>query len=231
MALRAYICLNVARNFPETRGPSLPAAVAEERDYRRAKFYQYTIRQCTLSGGTSEAATYPHRVFFGIERGQFDKMAMPRDQPDSPFDAVIPYKCPLGLMPIDEFLAREELVGYQPHASDIPAVLRMLCHKGLPAEVAMEIMGLADYVPKRMLRRAHDPLHEDNSAELARYLDECWRTLICCEMMGKALGMDIDWKEMVTNCIVELWGCNQCTRKKWLKYVHNADKRDGYVFV
>lgn len=243
-ALMAYICLNVAFSFPETWRPSVSLGnTTAEGDYRRTRSYQLTVRRCTMSGMTSEAAAYPHRLFFGIEARQFTEyghLRGPEETPKREFfgipvepvgskEPTVKDSC--GLIPVDEFPTCQRLVGRQPHASDIAAVRRMLCRKGrLPVETAMEIMRLAGYdMPMRRLKRAHDPLHEDNRAELTAYLDECWRTLVCCQMLAREIDMDLLWHNMVSHCIVDLWGCETCTVAPWYELDRASD--DRYKFA
>lgn len=199
------------RYLPETWDQ---ASGENKKDYRQTRAYQYALRNCTLSGLTSEVATHPHRQFFGVEEGQFGAAGRLREK-DWQLDSE---HFPYGLMPIDEFLVCQKLVGYQPHIRDIPYVRRLLCTRGLPVEVAMSIIEFADYTPRRKLKVPHDPLHRDNGEELAKYLEYCWQLVIRCDMMGKALGMDIPWQEMVSQCILSFWGCKDCYLGNWYKW-------------
>jgi hypothetical protein len=47
----------------------------------------------------------------------------------------------------------------------------MLCQKVLPVQLAMDIMELADYTPKRVLRFYTTPFHGEDRDELAIYLE------------------------------------------------------------
>lgn len=93
----------------------------------------------------------------------------------------------------------------------------MLCRKGLPVELAVEIMALAEYEPSRRLKVPHDPFHRDNRKELVEYLKYCWQVLVRCDMMARALDIVIPWVGLVTQCIVQLWACKACDGKKWYR--------------
>lgn len=169
------------------------------------------LRGCTASWKHSDVITYPHRQFFGIADRQFlgykpllgnkshwlnwtDR----KRKSDSPVEVY-------GRVPIEEFLSLDNPISYQPAASDMASVRWILCKKGLPVELTMEIMELAGYEPKRRLEIPHDPFHPSNREELSRYLTYCWQIIVRCDMMRKALGMDIRWQEFVANILIELF--------------------------
>lgn len=110
-----------------------------------------------------------------------------------------------------------ESVGYQPHPSDIPLVRQILCRQGLPLELAMEIMEFAEYEPKRRLLTPHDPFHPSNREELEQYLEYCWQILVRCDVIAKAVDLEIPYADLVSNCMVELWSTQQCGYDKWWK--------------
>lgn len=62
-------------------------------------------------------------------------------------------------------------------------------------ELALNVMELAGYEPKRRLNNPHDPLYPCNRKELAQYLKYCWQILVRCDMMAKALDIEIPWKD------------------------------------
>ena len=64
-----------------------------------------------------------------------------------------------GMTPIDEFLTLQNQLEYQSCASDIGAVRRILCHKGMRIELALDIMGLTGYEPKQRFKPEHGPFH------------------------------------------------------------------------
>ena len=70
LALLAYVTLN-----------TLPHVVPQSggRDYRDTRAYQYMLKTCTTSSLVSRVATLPHREFFGIPDGQFDRNPPARD--------------------------------------------------------------------------------------------------------------------------------------------------------
>jgi hypothetical protein len=52
---------------------------------------------------------------------------------------------------------------------------------GLPVELALDIMELVGYEPKRRLKIEHDPLHLEDREELAQYLKYRWQILDRCD--------------------------------------------------
>jgi hypothetical protein len=81
-----------------------------------------------------------------------------------------------------------------------------LHQKGLPTELILEVLSLTDYSWKRRTPIADDPLHPDNSHELRKYLNYCWKLLMRCDLLAKETGNCIDWETEVTDCIWDLWG-------------------------
>ena len=165
------------------------------------------LRECTSCWKHSDVITYPHRQFFGIDDKQF-----PGDQPLYKNKSHWLYwvgrtgtsDCrvePYGRVPIQEFLSLDSSTGYQPSVSDMGVLRWMLCRKGLPVELALDIMELAGYKPKRRLEIPHDPFHPSNREEFSRYLTYCWQIIVRCDMMGKALGMEIRWQEFVADIL------------------------------
>ncbi|CAN8106294.1 unnamed protein product [Discula destructiva] len=209
-ALEAYICLNVLYHFHTLRDDSWTMG---GHDYRRTKCYQQVVRESVISG---TAAVSPlHIDFFGISACQFT--SRPVAKADSPFyaDLGVALKWgssrededyPYGVMPFYDFIEFERLLSYQPTSLEVAHVLWMLRKTGLPAEVALRILELAEYEPRRLLKVPHDPFHTANKAELQSYLSICWDILVRCDVMGKALGEPIEWKRWVSQCIVNLWG-------------------------
>lgn len=236
-ALHAYLCLNVLYCFPETW--DLASGKTDETDYRRTRIYQYMLRTCTLSGTTSEVSTHSHRQFFGIRRGQFKLYPSLRDGRRWAYLVHIgrrAYDYPYGLMPIEELLVCEQQdslygSGYRPQVSDIAHVRGILCSRGLPVELAMEIMDMAGYVPLRRLKVPNDPLHLDNKDELAEHLKYCWLLMIRSDMMAKALGMEIPWKTMVSECLIDLLGCINCSRGKWFEDIYTDNPYNDVRFL
>ncbi|KAF4968394.1 hypothetical protein FSARC_4191 [Fusarium sarcochroum] len=210
--IQIYIMLNLVYCFPETwdrNGSPID-------NYGDIKTYQFVIRNCTRSSYASEIPTYPHRKFFGIEKGQFNLYPEPYDlarwihimKRDDDFNDMEYY--PFGLISWQEFYNFEKPIGYQPHVTDIPQVRAMLCHKSLPVELADMILETASYTPKRSLPVFGKPFHPQNRAELDRYLDQCWQLIVRCIMMGYEVPhMDIEFlvRELVKQCLWETFGC------------------------
>lgn len=205
-ALESYLCLNVLYRFPEIRDHH-----SHEQDYRQTKCYQELLRESSISG--TEAVRLLHIEFFGLCEGQFS--AFPRARADGPYAQLgdglksCSNYYPYGLMPIHDFLEFEKLPSrHLPTESEVITARQMLWEKGLPAEIALWILDLADmtdYGPRRRLEVPHDPFHRDNRAELEKYLSQCWNVLLRCEMMVRALGETIEWDELVARCIGSLW--------------------------
>ncbi|KZF18840.1 hypothetical protein L228DRAFT_251694 [Xylona heveae TC161] len=205
-ALAAYMCLNVTYCFPEMW--DVASGKTEETDYRHTKFYQHTLMMCTEVGITSDVVMYPHQQFFGAINHRLASV----DEN---------HRC--GKFPFDKFLALMGSTEHQPNLSDVCLVRWMLCRKGLPVELSIEIMRFAEYVPKGTLKVPHDPFHPSNSEELALYLKYCWQILVRCDMMAKALDMKIPWQNLITKCIIELWGSKDCCLRKWYEWLGSGE--------
>ena len=80
-----------------------------------------------------------------------------------------------------------------------------LYRKGLPAELVLNVMELAEYKTVGRMSEPHDPFHPSNRKELAQYLTYCWRLLVHCDMMAKALNMKLPWEEILGDCITDFW--------------------------
>lgn len=233
-ALRAYICLNTIYCFPNIWDEE--SGRSAEKDYRNSKFYQYTLRTCTGTGQTSEVSAYPHRQFFGISDDQFrGEFWYPKIRKDHWLrwtdEKTESYRRPIdhyGKVPIDEFLTleNESLPNHQPGKSDVTLVQDLLYRKGLPAELVLDIMQLASYKPVGRLATPHDPFHPSNRKELSQYLTYCWQVLVRCDMMAKALGMEMPWKELVGNCIAEFWADERCGQGRffWSPISEDGDR-------
>lgn len=204
-ALNAYISLNILYCFPAL-WDSASSSSNRPVDYRSTKLYQLMLRSCTWSDCTSEVANYPHRVFFGIGDHQFKSYAriepefalkyMPADTKVSMSDFRIRF--PYGQAPFQDFLNSERHdTGYLPDVSAVALVRHMLYSKGLPVELVDDVMEKADYTVKRRLVYPHDPFHPGNVNELQKYLKNCWRLLINCNMMADALGISIEWEGLI----------------------------------
>jgi len=226
MALQAYICLNVLYCKPEL-WDAASGGKTEQRDYRHTKCFQRMVRACTVTEMTSEIATFPHRQFLGIADDQF--WSWPRIRKNCRWNHLgegkeLRKNYPFGKMPLEEFLALESIPEYQPHANDVRHVRWLLTEKGLPVELAMDIMEAADYTPKRRLDPPNDPFHPDNSDVLKKYLLHCWLTLIRCDMVAKASGDRIPWAKLVSHCVITLF--SPPPHKDHKSYANN--KRDFF---
>lgn len=216
-ALRAYVCLNTIYSFPKIWDEASGRTM--EMDYRNSRCYQFTLRTCTSTEHGSEVSSYPHRQFFGIGDNQFKgddddpkirkthwlRWADTKDQNRWSYYRGRTDHC--GKVPIDEFLAVENktFAGHRPGLSNVALVQDYLYQKGLPAELVLNVMELAGYKPAGRLSEPSDPFYPSNRTELARYLTYCWRLLVHCDMMAKALGMQLPWKQLLGDCITDLW--------------------------
>jgi hypothetical protein len=198
-ALLPYICLNVIHCFPETWDPA--SGRTDNKDYRRMRIYQYMLKQCTMADLTSEVTAYPHRRFFGIADDQFSSTS----------DVGLPNKNsihPYGVMSFDKFLTCDNpRIVPAPAPADVPVVRQILRSMGLPMELVLDIMELAEYEPRGRLQVPNDPFHPANREELDKYLKYCWQVLVRCDMMGAAIGMAIPWRKVVSDVMVRLFTC------------------------
>lgn len=194
MAMLPYMCLNVIYCFPETWDPA--SGRTDERDYRQMRMYQYMLKTCTMSGVTADVATHPHRQFFGIADYQFHRTLE--------FCGKLSFK---------DFLNSDNMTETKAVRSDIPRVQQILHSKGLPMELVLDIMEMAEYAPVGRLQVPHDPFHRDNRGELAKYLKYCWELLVRCDMMAGALGMEIPWKDLMIETMRGLFGCGP---RRWI---------------
>lgn len=88
-------------------------------------------------------------------------------------DGRIEGKHVYGKLPFDEFLVLERPSEHEPAGSDVAIVRNVLCSKGLPVELALDIIEFADYTPTQGLNVSRDPFHPSNRDELHRYLKYC----------------------------------------------------------
>jgi hypothetical protein len=223
-ALLPYITLNIIFCFPETWDPA--SGMTDDKDYRQMKVYQYMVHECTLSGMTSEVATHPHRQFFGIEDGQFHRYSGALGGGTRGTRSYL-----YGSVSFEHFLNCDKPTESRPRRCDVPQVQRILHSKGLPMELVLEIMDLAEYTPSPgRLWVPHHPFHRDNWDELEKYLKFCWQVLVRCDMMASALGMVIPWQELVSGALRELFDC--CTGRWWTRYGRDCDETvNTYTFL
>ncbi|KAF1977602.1 hypothetical protein BU23DRAFT_452997 [Bimuria novae-zelandiae CBS 107.79] len=196
-ALKAYICLNII-----TIKPELWDTASRDALIATIAAYQHMLLDCTGMpyGYMCDAHTYPHREFFGIPRGvfrfEYDDTRYGRWQ-----------KQHLGTQSIPE-LAHDSFRNIHiPSKRDIPVVINLLGKKGLPAELALQIMELAEYVPVGRLPVRDDPFHKDNADELKQYLGYCWKLLVRMDMLSKAgvHGRKLDWEAEVMDALYALF--------------------------
>ena len=206
-----YICLNLIYCFPKTWDEG--SGRNRQTDYRQTKSYQYMLRACTGCPETSDIPMYPHRQFFGIADDQFNfNSADIRHESHwlkECAGGVNGYgrtnKYPYGKLTIEEILDLEKPNRHRPSTLDVRLVRSMLCRKGLPVELAWDIMEFAQYEPSRRLNVPHDPFHSANREELGRYLTYCWQILVRCDVIAKAVGVKISWQKRIALCIVQIW--------------------------
>ncbi|KAF2800734.1 hypothetical protein K505DRAFT_320267 [Melanomma pulvis-pyrius CBS 109.77] len=213
--LTAYICLNVFALKPELWDPAsraeklasvrrpgtaMPGAKStlENWDYRLTSSYQRMLVQTVTTRGPDDdrVGVLPHREFFGVEKGMYTSALRSKDMNDK-----------FGCVPMSELVDKRCSHHYVPSKLDVPLVINMLGKKGLPAELALQILELAEYdKAKRRLVVADDPLHPHNSDELKKYLSYCWRMLARVDMLLRANENAINWEFQVTEAIFRLWG-------------------------
>lgn len=205
--LMSYICLNVFFLKPETyndefkveywkKKPHGPVTRASDADYRMTTSYQKMLSRCT-GRRPVDVHTYPHRQFFGVASTMYHGSDWNR------LNSGRNWAC----NPAVEGNLHGACGGeYMPVESDVPLIISYLRRKGLPTELALQILHLAVYVPQRKLPVAGDPFHEKNAVELRKYLTYCWKLLIWSGTLAEANGTKINWVYEVTSCIFELWG-------------------------
>ncbi|KAL4878089.1 hypothetical protein BJY04DRAFT_196704 [Aspergillus karnatakaensis] len=234
-ALDAYVGLNVLYSFPALWDPGSGCrrqrphdeneanALVKEDEYRNTAAYQRMLYLCTKQV-ESIVETYPHQEFFGITDTHFDgymsfrRMAKGlwkwpalvtalRDYSTQP--ALRADDLPYGQIPIDVFLNSHNTAPYLPNKTAISKVSVMLYRLGLPTELVLDILQLAEYDgsgPRSRLYIAHDPLHPENRDALIKYLTYCWLTLVRCNMLAHALGIEIHWKFEIMRCFSRVFG-------------------------
>ncbi len=210
-AIFPYLTLNLIHCFPELWDPA--SGRTDATDYRDMRIYQWMVRHCTRGRTTTEVARHPHRQFFGIADRQFGS-----------YGSEYPY----GLVTYDKFLASGDERAPPAASTDDVFAVRRLLHRGLglPMELVLEIMALAEYEPRRRLRVAHDPFHRANRDELDKYISYCWKVLVRCEMMAAAVGLEIDWRHEVSKALVFLLGCGP---RRWWRVGEPGDDDEGIV--
>lgn len=276
--LRVYICLNVAYCFPGLWDPTCGRTTTN--DYRNSIFYQRTLIECARPiGEYSNVGKYPHSRFFGLDsckavlkmdKGRSEHWLLNENRHLSYIrveNQSTTWRWYLshrndghagfyGRVPIEEFLSLW-LPGYpahEPSYSDTIWVRMIICSKGLPIELALDIMELADYNPiNGQLDPPYDPLHPLNREQLDKHLKYCWQTMVRCFMITKVLGLDpvnggerepgMNWTGAVAECIVELFGhqkdhghskSDEDQRPDRIWYTsksHDEEGFPGYVFL
>lgn len=122
-----------------------------------------------------------------------------------------------GRLPLEAFLSCDTPMPHKPAPSAVLQVQQMLGSKGLPAELVLDILEMAEYEPgEGRLKVPHDPFHPENRGELAKYLRYCWELIVRCEMMANAVGMEIPWMEVMYETLVPLFESGPIPpRRKW----------------
>ena len=216
-ALKSYICLNMLYCYPELWNAA--SGRNDEKDYRHAMCYQKTLIDTCMDTwhsprGNSIMPFLPHQEFFGIAN-------------DGPWDRIPPWDSAKalgyrwdpkpGLLGIEMFLHLKGEATQLLTATDVSGVLTILRSKGLPDELSLRILKLAEYRPRRRdVGVPRDPLHPQNYEELRKYLTYCWVLLLRCDMLATEFGDIIPWKRLIGTCIVELWGnTSECRGKMY----------------
>ena len=190
--------LNLFLHMPERRHQNLSPREGM-RNYRDTRIYQHMLRRCTASGSISDVAGHSHREFFGIAKGQFNRRPT-FQEPVMAEHGEVAY----GLVPISSLLVSEGPVGHLTLPHDVRDVQLALQVLGLPMELVLHVMRLADYYPQRKLNVPHDPLHPGNREELEEHLDYCWDLLVHCDMVRMAACMRGVLKPLAVECITAL---------------------------
>lgn len=216
-ALAAYLCLNVMFLKPELYDEEsrqglqfegkLRSRTGHEQlrkvyDYRLTAAYQHMLLECTGMpyGYQCDAHTYPHLEFFGIPRGWFRN-----EYHDTAYGQW--QKQHLGTQGPEALGPAAEERVHIPSKHEMPIVLGLLSKKGLPTELGLRVMEMAEYRARGRLLVRDDPLHGKNAEELAKYLGYCWRLLVRVDMMCQAgvHGQKKDWEAEVTNMVWRLF--------------------------
>jgi hypothetical protein len=94
-----------------------------------------------------------------------------------------------------------------PSRDEVPVVLELLGKKGLPTELGLQVMDMAEYRAVGRLAVRDDPLHAKNAEELTKYLGYCWKLLVRVNMLCRAgvHGQKKDWEAEVTNALWSLF--------------------------
>ncbi|KAF1982984.1 hypothetical protein K402DRAFT_339382 [Aulographum hederae CBS 113979] len=212
MTLMAYICLNVLYLHPETWDEQYRKA-RDKMDYRKTSAYQMMLVRCTrVVNKDLDTHMYPHREFFGVPRNMFPCQGC---WDNSEF----------GTGDLQEIALQKE---YLPNNSNIPEAINILGSKGLPVELSLEILELADYRPAGRLPIPDDPLHVRNAQELRKYLRYCWKMLVNIRLLCQESGETINWEEKVADCVWKLWGQDF---PKMLERTYPYGEEDRAVFV
>ncbi|KFG83944.1 hypothetical protein MANI_020711 [Metarhizium anisopliae] len=195
-ALDAYLCLNIVYCFPEVWEPA--SGRTARQDYRNTYMYQRVMASCTSFRATSEVPALPHRQFFGVSNDETYR----KRRGDVSWERCKPGH---GILPWKEFLAEERLTPDPVVESfAINYACKVLMDKGLPAELVSSILDYVDHATQNRLEKPLDPFHPVNGHQLRRYLTYCWQLIIRCSMLAHALGMNLDWKAIVSERLVEL---------------------------
>ncbi|KAF3031229.1 hypothetical protein E8E12_001455 [Didymella heteroderae] len=221
--LQAYLCLNVLVLKPElwdpaSRGVFLRAEGGAHRttfppeayDYRLTAAYQRMLVCCTgipYGAYHYEAHTYPHRDFFGIPRGMF--------RFDDPYQGQKTGKPGTGR--VVDVAEKDFRHIHLASKADVDNVIDVLRKKGLPTELALQILEWAEYKSTGRLWHRDDPLHAKNAVELTKYLRFCWKVLVRIDMLVQDCGKTLDWASEVADAMCVLFELGKNGRPKGLR--------------
>lgn len=218
--LQAYLCLNVLMLKPElwddaSRTHYLKEEQSAHRttfectvyDYRLTAAYQRMLLCCTgiqYGACNHEAHTYPHREFFGVPRGMFySEQPYQRQKVGKP-----------GTGRVADLAEGHFRNIHVPSKADVEIVRALLKSKGLPTELALQVMKSADYTPAGRLWHRDDPLHAENAKELKKYLSFCWKVLVRIDMLVRECGKRLDWESEVANAMCVLFELGKTGRPR-----------------
>jgi len=187
----------------------------QEVDYRRSFARGKVISRCT-GHRQYDVHTFPHRLFFGVSKQAYDGNKWHQPGCGRWYrNAVIPGKVEIS-----------EGERYLPVSEDVEIVLFYLRIKGLPTELGLKVIKLADFKPERKLPIAGDPLNLRNRGKLRKYLSWCWKVLVWCDIFMSADGHKISWVYEISDMIGELWGGDGNSGKRMFRYFTRDEEDD-----
>jgi hypothetical protein len=206
LALKSYLVLNLILLFPDTW-----TGAEGGKSYLDTKVYQNMVRTVTKPRSDSDLPTFPHRQFYGIADDHFQEAWTYHPNGDPAKSKLMCSRFyPSGRISYHDMLGLGKPGPRMSTDREIDDIHGILQQKGLPVELSDMILCMAgiDNVRLRRLPIEHDPLHPQNREELGKYLKFCWALLVRCEVVARVIGLNIDWEDMVTEALVQLFDCS-----------------------